>query len=1259
MALDLQPELDLQLDLQPDEAPQGASEPSDIPLSQADRELRRDPYDRHIDRLPDVNDTVWNRVKKEAEGLADTAGRTIVGAGALTVALPAGAAHRIYETIAGRGNEGSLSEDVTNLANRITKGVFYNDKGAPDSADKYQSVVDEVINRFGMPMLGHHIPGRLPVPSARELSKFSEVERALQDKIAANKAVEAQKATQDLTKNYEANNKIPPETRAAQETLNAQDAGGAFKAPEVAPDFTKQLELPLTDNPIEKMVRDEAAQSMQRDLFARPEEPRIISNAAEAGRNAADELGARQVEQRVKEEQINSAWETRQQQLVLEPDPVAREVKTTESNNLRQQQLDDVQEQLIAEQYRNGGRRSSRFGGGQRGNAPWINDLANSLGDGDKIFEDILGKALFTKNMSGAEILAKSLEEGKDGKGINNLEAGANLTAAKRNSTLVREGGRWFQSAEKKAELSTRDFVFPAEQHLKKLSKREIRDLLSVMKEEMFNRSITPEQVLELGLTKDQLKAYNALRQMHNEAWRQMNEMRKAQGLPEITKQEAYLASRWKGDYRRPILDAHGKLVWYLAADSKIGLNRQWKALQKQFPDLVAGKDHTVSSMRHTNDAQAMLSNAIDILGRDDPAIVKIKEWAEQQTIKEGEGTAGQQKHFEPKANVRGFVGDRPGKNPTSEAIAGFQQQMTYAKNAFKWAEMQKVAEELKGVLNDPKLLEQQPNNVAYMKAYARSHFGTGEAVWVKALEDAIRGTGLSPALISAGVGGAKTIFIMQKMAVSLGFTASNIIQFVNNAPHMVEISKNPIKLAYAIATGIPMGLLMATGHYLNASTKSKALYKMLAGIPDGKSLIEAMKYAEDNGITTRSVLDESPIANNFSLLGKAENLAGKTLSIPETGLRSASFMTYFQLLRDSGKYAKTAEGRLQMLRDAEEYVNKAMGDYRPNERALVFNQLGTIGNALNTLQTYPFNFYQQWNHVIRKAAKGDVLPFMAMFAVQGYVAGAMAIPIFNDVSKAYDWMLDHVSTPVWNKLKDFSPKELVLRAGGERSLYGGLSVDTGIGMTSRVTAPGAGEMITAPGGPIADLYKQGKSVGALLTSPTDKSKQLQALMDVLPTGIQGLMETGPLRDSLSVPTGEGQNYRKTTDVADRKGMYARTPKEETIRSFGMRSQKEVVEKDLAYITSKKETNATKRGVDLVNDIYDAARNGDVETTKELVTLYTQITGKKLTNDQMKKQILDEFTTAAQRAAKGGKSIEGLKAVKQMQEYFKEMGYGP
>lgn len=534
------------------------------------------------------------------------------------------------------------------------------------------------------------------------------------------------------------------------------------------------------------------------------------------------------------------------------------------------------------------------------------------------------------------------------------------------------------------------------------------------------------------------------------------------------------------------------------------------------------------------------------------------------------------------------------------------------------------------------------------MKDYIRNHMGMGEAKWVAALEDALRSKGLSPHVIGTAVGGVKTLFIMQKMAFSAGFVLSNAIQLVNILPHMMKESLNPAYQAAAVAQGLVLGPMMALGHYINAMGGKKNIHTML----QDKFITDAMKYAEVNGITARSVLDESPISNSFSALGKVENFAGQTLSIPETVLRSTAYMMATSLLRATGKFGKD---HLALFQKAEEMVNIAMGDYRQGERATVFSKLGTAGNALNTLQTYPMNFYQQYNLMARQALKGNVAPIIAMLTAQGLVAGAMGIPGFNEADKLIDWFKGMVSNETYAKIKDVSLKEAVLNAGGQSALYGPLSTKTGVGLTSRVTAPGLTDMVTSPAGPGIDLAKQMGSLGNLAMDPMNQDKQTQALVNSVPTGLQGAMETGPLRDRMSVPAADGKRmYRKTTDVADHKGMYARTPEEERLRAWGLRSQGEVFEKDMAYRLSQKEMETTKRGGSIINDIYAASRRQDVKQTQELAKLYVQITGKELTNTQIEKQIMDEYTSAFQRAVGNAKTVDALKAVKQMQDFFKE-----
>ena len=841
------------------------------------------------------------------------------------------------------------------------------------------------------------------------------------------------------------------------------------------------------------------------------------------------------------------------------------------------------------------------------------------------------------KNPNVQEVVAKSLAEGKDGMSnkFTYLQSGATSAAMKTGSAAIKAASEIVQNAVKRADLAVRNAIFPAETALKRLSKADITELAEIFKNEMTLGKRFDADILMQNLTTKQLDAYTHMRDMFDKSLAAQNEARLAKGQDPISPNEAYMASRWSGDFRRPVHDANGKLVWYLAADSKVGLEAQTKALLKEFPTLVIdkAKDHQVRSTIGKTDLQSMYTTMLDILGRNDPAIDKIKAALEDQTTAETEMLRGQEKHFERKGNIRGFVGDRPGMNPGKEAIAMFEQQIQYAKNAFTWSEMQKAADDIKGIVSNPDLQAQQPNNVKYIREYFKNAIGHGEAKVMRALDDTMReGMGVSPKVLSEAVGDIKSFFIMQKLAASAGFALSNVIQSTNVIPYLADLHAQGYKgnAAKALGVGYSTGLMMAVSHYLKASGG-----EYVNKLPN-QFLKDAIQYAEDNGVTARSIYDESPLGASFSTASQIANVAGKTMTIPETWVRSTAFMTYAQMLKDSGKYSDMSK----LFQHAEELVNASMVDYRQTEKPLIFAKGGTLGNFLNTLQTYPMSFYNQYSYMVGQASNGNVLPLVAMVALQGAIAGAMGVPYAEDVYKAFKYVKDElVPTSTWKDMQDSKflsdPKLWVMETLGNGTLYGALSDLFGLGMTSRVSAPSAGAMLQSPLGPITDLYKQGKSVGSALIDPTNPTKWAQAGMNVVPTGLSGLLETAPfMKDHTYIVKPNGEKvFMKTSDLAKRDASVSRTPEEVGIRKFGLRSQREVVEKDVKYMTDTANTVAKDRAKDLVEKIYNSARNGDAKKTKELTSLYTRLTGKELTDEQIDRQVKQEYLTGFQKSA--------------------------
>ena len=877
------------------------------------------------------------------------------------------------------------------------------------------------------------------------------------------------------------------------------------------------------------------------------------------------------------------------------------------------------------------------------------------------------------------ETILEDARNEKDGNSLKYMDSGAQLTALKRGSTAVRLAGELVQNAFKRADLHIRENVFPAENALRKLKPAQLELLGEVFKKEMFKGSRFDKSNLE-AFSPEIQNAYRIMREMFDDSIRVQNEARIAKGQSPITPVEAYLSSRWNGDFRRPLYNKDGKLVWYLAGNTKMDLNAQTRAVLKDHPDLTYDpkKDHTVRYWNRKTDLESAYTTMVDILGRDDPSVSVIATYMEDQTVGRGATFLNQEKHFKRKGNVRGFIGDRPELTPNDfsdkslpfgdsvtvkhgkqkEMLDMFQQQIQYAKNAYRWSELQVAGQGLKKVINDPHLTEHQPNNISYIREYFKNAIGYGESRWSRITADTMRDLGVSPKPFDDAVGGMKSYFILTKLAGNAGYLAANLAQVSMTAAHMADLfakghRANPLR---AYASGILGGFMMGTGHIANS------MGGKMPNVPGADFFNRATKYAEDNGITARSIYDESPIEASFNKLGRAANIAGKTMTIPETFVRSMAFMSMAQYLKDAGKF----KSEIELFKEAERRTNVAMVDYASTERPMIFSKLGSAGNFLNTLQTFSWNFFNQFKYYANEAAKGNVLPMATFIATQYMVAGAMGVPGVEDSYKLWMKLKDMLPATTWKKIQDneflSEPKLWMLKNAGTSSVYGYLSDKSGIGLTSRLAAPGGAQMLSSPLGPITDIAGQVGSVASLALDPTNSTKQAQAAMNVAPTGMKGLLETAPFMEGHTFvnrnnpETGQPERlYKRPTKLEERQGLLTRTPKEESIRKwgFGLRAQSEQVNRDVAYATKRDSDAGAKHARDIPSVFYDALRRGDKEKATEYYKTYTYITGNKISKSSIQNQALEEYTTDTERQGMRAKrSVQSMINVKRMEDLF-------
>lgn len=752
-------------------------------------------------------------------------------------------------------------------------------------------------------------------------------------------------------------------------------------------------------------------------------------------------------------------------------------------------------------------------------------------------------------------IIGSALQEQDSGLKVRGVQSGATLTATKTGSTIIKGVGRLYQNAGKRAELNVRENVLPVEKLFKGLNKKEVWELGETLKREMFDgRVFTLEDLQQAGYSPKQIEVYESFRTMQEKAFEVQNASLVSQGRKPLTKQEAYLSSRWSGDWHIPVYEGN-KLVWYIAEKSKLRAEKALQYLQAQGVDVntkLSKVKYKTKGGKEKGDVQDAYQTMLSLLDPDDPRVASLKSIAEDMMASDAHLALGQSKHFKNKANIRGFVGDRPWHDPMKEAFDMFKEQFAYTKSAMTWSELQKATKTAKEVLNNEKLIESQPNNLEYARQYAKNQIGFGENQYIAGLENQL--AELTSHWLPADrqsfyqvLGGAKTFFLATKLGFNTGYALANLVQPIWTNPWHVDLTAKGFK--HNPAMTFAKGEMDSSAGFLNSQLGTN-----LPMSPLGK---EALKYAEANGIINRSIYDEAQGLGNNRFLEAANNAASKSIAGVEHYARLKAFMGFVHHLEQS----KAFKDNIKLFEKAEEYTTNAMVDYRRGERPMAFEQGGLVGNALSTLQTFKFNYYNQLHYFSQQAVKGNWKPLAAFLGTQAAVGGVLSMPFLQEIDDAWQtiksWLPDSVHEPV----KDLNIKEKMIETIPDWATFGGMSKLTGANMSSRFDSGNLADFSFDGLFPfITDLYKQGSAVAGFASKPNETSFAQMAHRVAPPGPIKGLVETK--MDTFKSPNGASYN---PNNLVRRDADYVRTPEQETYKQFGVTELSESKFRDKRY----------------------------------------------------------------------------------------------
>jgi hypothetical protein len=411
----------------------------------------------------------------------------------------------------------------------------------------------------------------------------------------------------------------------------------------------------------------------------------------------------------------------------------------------------------------------------------------------------------------------------------------------------------------------------------------------------------------------------------------------------------------------------------------------------------------------------------------------------------------------------------------------------------------------------------------------------------------------------------------------------------------------------------------------------------------------QALKYAEDNGIVRRSMFDETANIGRHPGIELAEKVGSTSIQSIEHMARLNAFMGYVHHLEQSGMYKDS----LKMFEKAEELTNASMVDYRQGEGAMVFDKAGLTGEALKTLQTFKFNYYNQLHYFLKEANEGRPSALMTFVGLQAMLGGALGLPFMQEIDDIFSFLKENAPTDVHQYIKDFSPKQKLIETLPDWASYGGLSKLTGANFSSRFDSGNLADLSLDGLFPfVSDIANQVTKVGKAALDPSNTTKQAEALYSIAPPGpAQGLLETG--MDAFKGPTtNEGnQVYLNPKDLGKQDANFVRTPEQENYRKFGLTQLDEAKYKDLRFRQNKNEMQRVERRNELATKYFDAVIRGEKKDVEKYMYQYVRYDGDPQTlidrlDDDMVRRRLPAETIQAMRA----QSLTAVQKAKRMKE---------
>ena len=831
--------------------------------------------------------------------------------------------------------------------------------------------------------------------------------------------------------------------------------------------------------------------------------------------------------------------------------------------------------------------------------------------------------AFISRPTPSAELLDKAKAQADGPNLATNWQSGLAMAAQKGDSIVLRNMGEWFNWSQNRANYLIREAVVPLESRLAHLGK-DLQNVHKTFLDEMFRgEQYSPEQLSAMGMKQKGIDAYQSLRKAFDTFYEEQNRGRQLLGKSPITKQDAYMASIFRGDYHLPIYDKGGKLRFYIQTTTRGQAKGAIEWLKKEFADNdnfdFSGLKYNHSKMYNPGrkygavprDVMSSWKDIAEAMG-DDPLAAEIKQAMERWVEAKGSHAFKQDlHHVKAKVNVRGFEGDQPWLSAEDNAHNWAKAQIDYLKDAARWSATQEAISNVKTLLTDPDILQNQPNNVTLGKAYMYNQMGLTENL-ARSLESAAAGAmGLSRESINSLSSVLRSGLYIKTLTASPGYIVATPIQAIHGsfAWFLKEQSAGNVKVA--------------PGKFLRNVFEAMADERM--GTPMSSFNKEALKWADDNGVIKNIVYEDDRSIGTHPVADSLQKVSDWSIGVPDRFARRAVFIPFANALWDSGKYSSKEAA----FRRAGEITDAVAVSMRPQDRPLAVQKLGQLGTMGYVFHAPVINMYNHLSILGREAARGNVTPLMGYLGTMAAIGGIWNLPGMGELEKLFEMTKGFVSEHMpgsYGKIKDINPRLAVLKAlpevnvlghtGGEWLSYGGASGALGTDMRGRFS----NEIINAedPLGsalPVTSVY--GDMAGSAVKAMANPNAYtgMQLAKDMAPGGLaRGLIETSSDRFKAPVQPYANQgvtSFRKPSDITEPGVHVNRDDREIMARRMGVTALTEAVRREKDAMSDKETARLRVARKGVFDNMFKAIVNKtrDENTVREAVRKYLELEG--------------------------------------------------